>query len=413
MSQPASPPAESPDTSPSAPPVDARTESDATEAKKQKKLRRRKWRRRVLGTGFLLFILLIVVGRILMPQYVLWFVNRTIDQNPLYNGRVGSISIHLYKGEYSINDIKLLKTTGNVPVPFFSAKQVKLAIEWNALLHGKVKGTVVMESPQVNFVEDSTGADSQTGSDGPWLGIIRGLFPFEINSVVLHNGSIHFHAFDRTPQVDVYLSDVEASVEDLTNVRNETKPLISTVTAQATAMESGKVNLKVQFDPFSYKPTFDLALKLIGLNVTKLNDFAKAYGGIDFEGGWFDLVVQLSSKEGELDGNITPLFRHLQIFGPNDLEHDDPLNAFWQALVGGAEFVLQNQHRDQFGTRIPVTGNLDAPKPDILTTIGNVLRNAFIRAYLPRFSHQLNDSDTIQFKPGTILDPGAASMMNP
>ncbi|MGN6506059.1 MAG: hypothetical protein ACTHM6_10905 [Tepidisphaeraceae bacterium] len=393
------PPAESP--SPASP-------ADSTPAPKKKHRKRR-----IFGTIFLLLVLLLVVGRLLLPRYVTWEVNRIIDRNPLYNGKIGGVTIALWKGEYSIYDVKLLKLTGNVPVPFFAAKRIDLAIQWDAILHGKIKGTVFMDEPQVNFVQDANPSQSQTGAGGPWLGIIQSLFPFDINSCQLHNGSVHFRAFDRQPQVDVYLSELELSIDNLSNIRDETKPLVSTITGTARAMDSGKVDLHISLDPFSYKPSFDLGLKLIGLDVSKVNNFALAYGGIDFEQGFFDLVVELKSREGAIDGTITPLFRDLQVLGKSDFEHDNPLNLFWQALVGGAEFLLKNQPRDQFGTRIPVTGTVGTPTPDVLTTLGNVLRNAFIRAYLPRFQGELGDSVRMDFKPGSVLEPGAPSMNQP
>jgi hypothetical protein len=45
---------------------------------------------------------------------------------------------------------------------------------------------------------------------------------------------------------------------------------------------------------------------------------------------------------------------------------------------------LKNFHRDQFGTLIPFTADATgSTSTDILATIGNILRNAFVRAYLP------------------------------
>ena len=44
-----------------------------------------------------------------------------------------------------------------------------------------------------------------------------------------------------------------------------------------------------------------------------------------------------------------------------------------------SEKVLQNQPRRQFGTLVPFKGDLTNPRTDLLATLGNVLRNAFIR----------------------------------
>ena len=117
-------------------------------------------------------------------------------ERTLYDGKIGDIDVHLWRGAYSINDIRLLKTTGNVPVPLFAAKRVDLAIQWDALLHGKLVGRILMEKPELNFVDNGSSSDSQTGNGGPWLQIIRQLFPFKINEAIIHEGAIHFRAFN-------------------------------------------------------------------------------------------------------------------------------------------------------------------------------------------------------------------------
>src|SRR5204862_1963946 len=119
--------------------------------------------------------------RAILPSTLRWYVNRVIDRHPLYDGKIGAIEVHLCRGAYSIDDVRLIKTTGNVPVPLFSAKRVDFSVQWDALMHRKLVGKVVMEEPSLNFVDAATDAESQTGAGGPWLQIIRDLFPFKIN----------------------------------------------------------------------------------------------------------------------------------------------------------------------------------------------------------------------------------------
>jgi hypothetical protein len=142
-----------------------------------------------------------------------------------------------------------------------------------------------------------------------------------------------------------------------------------------------------------------LGLRLLGLDVTKINDLALAYGKFDFKRGWFDLVIEADSKEGQLTGYVKPLFRDLKVFSVSqDVKQDNVLQFFWQALVGAATTLFKNQSRNQFGTLIPFSGDAStATTPDILATIGNILRNAFVRAYLPRLENQSESAGHIQF----------------
>ena len=114
-------------------PSAAADDKKAAPIEKKPKKRRSRWR--VFGVVLLVLVVILGIGRAMMPTAVRWYVNRTIDKNPLYEGKIGDIDIHLWRGAYTIHDIRLLKTTGNVPVPFFSAKQLDLAIEWDAILH--------------------------------------------------------------------------------------------------------------------------------------------------------------------------------------------------------------------------------------------------------------------------------------
>jgi len=263
-----------------------------------------------------------------------------------------------------------------------------------------------MEQPELNFVDAATEGEVQTGADGPWLQMIRDLFPFKINSAIIKNGSIHFRAFKSEKPVDVYLSQVEASIDNLTNIRDETNPLVSTVEAKALVMDHAKLEYKMTLDPFSYRPTFHMATRLLGLDVTKINDLALAYGKFDFKRGWFDFVLETDAKEGQLTGYAKPLFRNVKIFSlTEDLQEDNVFQFFWQALVGAATSIFKNHSRDQFGTLIPFTGDVSGTTTaDILATVGNVLRNAFIRAYLPRLESGQETVEGLHFEPPELHD---------
>jgi hypothetical protein len=367
--------------------------------------RHRIWR--TIGLILLVLVVLGGTGRAMMPWFVRGYVNRTLDRNPLYDGRIGEVSIHLWRGAYSIQDVRISKTTGNVPVPFFAARRVDFAIQWNALLNGAVVGRILMEQPELNFVDASSESEDQTGAGGPWLKMIEDLFPFRINSAVVRNGSIHFRAFEAAKPVDVYLSDVQATIDNLTNIRDETKPLISTVRVTGVAMDQAKFEYNMTLDPFAYRPTFHMAMRLLGLDVTRLNDLALSYGKFDFERGWFDLVVEAEARQGQLTGYAKPLFRNVDVFSlTGDIKEENVLQLFWQALVGATTALFKNQPRDQFGTVIPFTADLSgATNVDILATIGNVLHNAFIRAYLPRLEGGGESIEGLTFGPPELADP--------
>src|SRR5438874_1231373 len=121
--------------------------TERSEASSSKRRKGRGWRR-------LLYVLLVLVviggvGRALLPWGLRKYVNRTLEQSPLYQGKIGQIRVHLWRGAYSIQDIQISKTTGNVPVPFFASKQLDFAIQWDALWHRRIVGRLMMERPEL------------------------------------------------------------------------------------------------------------------------------------------------------------------------------------------------------------------------------------------------------------------------
>lgn len=388
------------------------TDAAAPAGAKKRRSRVRRWLRRI-GLFLAGLIVILTVARLMLPTALRWYVNRTINQSTMYEGHIGAVRVHLYRGAYSIEDVRILKTSGNVPVPLFAAERVDFALEWNALLKRKVVGRVVMERAELNFVDNQSDAGSQTGAGAPWLDILKELFPFKINSAEVRRGSIHFRAFDTKPPVDVYLSQLEASIENLTNINDEITPLIATVKAEALAMDQARLQYQMKLNPFSYRPTFELAVRLLALDVTKTNALARAYGDFDFEKGWFDLVIELKSQEGAVEGYVKPLFRDLKVLSlRKDVREDNVLNFFWEALVGATVELLKNQPRNQFATLVPLRGTIESTRTDILTLIGNVLRNAFIRAYLPRLEGTNPDIDGLQFGKASVTDPSAVGPNN-
>jgi len=244
--------------------------------------------------------------------------------------------------------------------------------------------------------------------------VLKELFPFRINSCVIRQGSIHFRTYQTTPQVDVYLSQLEASVENMTNIRDETKPLLTTVNARGLAMDQADFEYQMKLNPFSYHPQFEMAVRLVGLDVTKINELSRAFAGIDFEHGFFDLVIQANARYGQMSGYVKPLFRQLRILSWKDVVKDNPIEFFWEVVVGVTAGALTNWNRDQFGTLIPFTASDNGTtSTDLLATVGNVLRNAFIRAYLPRFQQPTEEINPIEFGKGQSITEPLSSGVEP
>src|ERR1700684_2747647 len=86
----------------------------------------------VLGS----LLVILIALRIALPYILLTLVNKQLTHIKGYYGHVEDIDVALIRGAYIIKSIKLDKTGGKIPVPFFSADVADLAIEWNGIFHG-------------------------------------------------------------------------------------------------------------------------------------------------------------------------------------------------------------------------------------------------------------------------------------
>src|SRR5688572_70920 len=97
------------------------------------------WSHRLTRKAVVIPVLLVglLIGvRAVLPIAIERYVNRTLDGMEGYDGRIEDVDLGLWRGAYRIEGIRLVKTDGRVPVPFFSAREVDLSLQWSALLDG-------------------------------------------------------------------------------------------------------------------------------------------------------------------------------------------------------------------------------------------------------------------------------------
>ena len=185
------------------------------------------------------------------------YVNRKLSEMPGYRGHVAAVTLHLWRGAYQIHQVKIEKTDGKVPVPFFSAPLVDLSVEWKALFNGALVGEIDFHRPELNFVNGPSEASSQVGVDKPWTEKIRQLFPLRINRFAVHNGEIHYRDFHRKPKVDVEVDRVQMVATNLTNSKKLSKSLIAEIEMEGRPLREGDARCRIELDPYAAKPTFD------------------------------------------------------------------------------------------------------------------------------------------------------------
>jgi hypothetical protein len=315
----------------------------------------------------LVVVVLVVALRVALPFLVQWYVNKTLDEMPDYDGRIGEVDIKLWRGAYEIEDIEIIKTTGKVPEPFFSCKRMELSVEWKALFQGAFVGEIFFQSPIITFVQGPTEATTQVGVDKPWLDVIDKLFPLDINRFEVAQGIVRYRDFHSTPKVNLEIDRIEMLATNLTNSLKLSKTLVAKIDISARVFKESDLKS-------------DVDLKVAPFPLVQLNDFTKAYAGFDFERGTMELAMELAANDGNLKGYVKPLMDNAAILNLRK-DASNPLALVWESLVGGLSRIFRNQPHNRFATKIPIEGTFKDPKIGIWPTIGNVLKNGFVRAF--------------------------------
>jgi hypothetical protein len=328
---------------------------------------------------FVAIVAVLIAARLALPSVVLRYVNQELDQLEGYSGRVEDIDIGLYRGSYQIQGIRIVKSNGRVPVPFFAAEELDISVEWSALFDGDVVAEIDLYQPKLNFVKGPTPKTSQTEPADNWTETVKELAPFKINRFTIHGGSVHYRDFHSDPKVNIYVRRVNAVARNLTNAEDLSGSLVATFEGTALAMSSGAFSIKGSYDPYAKEPTFEVDTELEHLNLEQLNDFLKAYASVDAEKGKLSVDAEFAASRGRFRGYVKPFIDDLQVLDWGR-EREGFFNKVWQGVVEVVGEVLEDQDKDRIATRVPFAGTIEDPEADVWSTIGGVLKNAFLEA---------------------------------
>lgn len=339
--------------------------------------------------GLTSLIVLLVALQLALPYLVRDYLNDKLAHMGEYRGQVADVDLAWWRGAYQINGLKIVKATGKVPVPLLEAPLIDLSVSWHSLIHDQaVVAKVTFNRPVLNFVDGGSKQASQTGRGTDWRQQLEKLLPITLNDVQIENGTLTFHNFTSKPPVDLKATQLDANIRNLTNVRDEKGRRDASFDASALLLGDAKVESRATFDPFSDFDDFEFRLRATGIELRRLNDFSSAYGKFDFNAGHGDLVIEAQAEDGRLHGYIKPLLRDVDVFDwQQDVENKNKniFRSVWEALVGASETVLKNQPKNQFATRVELSGSVHKQDISAFEAFLQILRNGFIQAFNARY----------------------------
>lgn len=339
--------------------------------------------------------LLLIILHLMLPWLVREFLNDKLADMGDYRGHIEDVDMTWWNGAYRINGLEIIKVEGENQVPFVTLPVMDIKVRMRALWQeGVLIGVVDLHQPELNFVDGESEAQKQTGEGVDWRAQLEEMVPVRLNEVNVHDGTVFFRNFSSDPPVNIHASDIQMMVRNLTNAPDAQGQRSASMDGTANFLDHAPIEASANFDPLGRVDNLDLRLRMLGLDLTRINDFAGAYGKFDFRAGEGDLTMEIDVEDRQLTGYVKPLMRNVDVFDMDqDIRNEDKgfFRGLWEAIVHGGQEVLQNQRRDQFATRIELSGSLDNAEMSAFQAFIQILRNAFVEAFTPRFEQALEE----------------------
>lgn len=339
----------------------------------------------------LIFVLLLIAFRLYLPTLVKNYLNNVLAELPGYTGAVEDVDIALIRGAYVIKGLHLSVLEAETEIPFIRIAKADISVEWKSLFKGKIVSEIILNEPEITYVmEDQEGTEGAKQED--WTKALLDIVPLDINHFEIHNGQVGLLLVSAEPKVDLKLTNIELTADNLRNVVAAKHTLPSPINLSATTFGEGNLSIKGKMNLLKEIPDMDISLELEKSSVTALNDFTKHYANIDFESGIFNVYSEVVIADSYLKGYVKPFITDSKLLG----EKENVLETVWEGFVGFFKFVLKNQKTNSIAMKVPFEGNLDNVETSVWVTVASIVKNGWIKAFDNKVDNSIEFKDALK-----------------
>lgn len=216
---------------------------------------------------------------------------------------------------------------------------------------------------------------------------LRKVTPLDVDHIDIVDGQVAFIDVSRPERPELWLHDLQLSVENLTTRLHlaEGRPVL--LTATGTLANSGTVSIFITADPFEKGLTFSGRASVVALQTSELYKFIEPATKLQVPHGTVDIFVEFDCRNGALTGGVKPVLKNVEV-RPGSKNPWTVLKA-WASDVALRIFSDRVQERNAVATVLPIKGSLTDPDLQLWPAIFGVMRNAFVEgltsgyAFLP------------------------------
>jgi hypothetical protein len=341
-------------------------------------------------------VVVLVAARIAAPFVIKSVLNRKLANLPDYRGSIDDVDLSLLDSEFAVDGLRLDQRKGDPKLPFMRVERMEVDYRWDALFDGEIVADVEIIEPVVNVMPAATqkkDAKDQLKKDEEGQAVtetFKTLLPTKIHHLHIRQGAVRFKDSAAKPPVDLKLTQLNAYIANLSNRPAPASEMPTQGRISARLQGSGRLRANLRLNVFTKHPTFDLDLALRGLDVRELKDFTRAYAKVDLEKGTAAFYTELESKNGRIRGYFKPMFDNIEVLDTDGGDKNDPwYRKAWEGTVGAIEELFEDQSKDRAATKAPISGRIDQPGVDVVSTVVELIVNAFIKALVPGLDHSV------------------------
>ena len=216
---------------------------------------------------------------------------------------------------------------------------------------------------------------------------LRKVTPLDVDHIDIIDGQVAFIDVSRPERPELWLHDLQLSVENLTTRLHLTEGRPVLLTATGTLADSGTVSIFITADPFEKGLTFSGRASVVGLQTAELYKFIEPATKLQAPHGTIDIFVEFDCRNGALTGGVKPVLKNVQV-RPGSKNPWTVLKA-WASDLALRVFSDRVGDRNAVATVLPIKGSLTDPDLQLWPAIFGVMRNAFVEgltsgyAFLP------------------------------
>jgi len=230
------------------------------------------------------------------------------------------------------------------------------------------------------------GARGGAGGAGKVQRELQGRFDVEIRHFEIKRTAIRFVDRSTAGGPEVRLVDFQLVAKNLKSRGEPGEKWPAHVECSARFPGGGTLRGEADLAPLEIRPRFRTALEVKDLALPPLHDFLRAYALVDVRQGTFDVFIEAEAEGGHYAGYVKPFFRDLEFKAVPDPKKGVIRNA--AATVASVVTDLLKNEDQKVATKVPFQGNFETNEVDIVETLQNLLRNAFVQSLGEGFEGQ-------------------------